>query len=210
MQFVRLPALACTALLAACAGLGPDAAQEATGPAVDPAAAPPPVTLAPYLDTLARMAPGDPVRQQSELESTLAAAQQSRSAGDTLRYALALGTAGHARSNPVEARRLITELLAGPNDLGPVELGFASAYLREFDARVALYAELARQREESGQQLASVGASADRRADVLAAENKGLRRALAEAERKLEAVADMERALLEQATEPDTEAPPRP
>jgi plasmid stability protein len=210
MQFARLPVLACTALLAACAGLTPDAAQEATGPAVDPAAAPPPATLVPYLDTLARMAPGDPVRQQSELESTLAAAQQSRSAADTLRYALALGTAGHARSNPVEARRLITELLAGPNDLAPVELGFANAYLREFDARVALYAELARQREESGLQLASVGASADRRADALAAENKSLRRALAEAERKLEAVADMERALLEQVAAPETEAPPRP
>jgi len=37
-----------------------------------------------------------------------------------------------------------------------------------------------------------------------------LRRALAEAERKLEAVAEMERALLEQASETELEAPPRP
>jgi hypothetical protein len=154
------------------------------------------------------MAPGDPVRQQEELAATLASAQQSRSAADTLRYALALGSAGHASSNPVEAKRLISELLAGTHDLAPDELAFANAYLREFDSRVALYAELARQREDAEQRLKSLDDSADLRADTLAAENKHLRRALAEAERKLEAVAEMERSLLESATESGTGEPP--
>ena len=125
-----------------------------------------------------------------------------------MRYALALGAAGHANSNPVEAKRLISELLASPNTLDPTETTFANAYLREFDARVALYAELARQREESEQKLKSLDATADRRADALAAENKQLKRALAEAERKLEAVAEMERSLLEQAGA-EAEPPPR-
>jgi uncharacterized heparinase superfamily protein len=155
------------------------------------------------------MGPGDPARQQAELDATLAAAQQTRSSTDTLRYALALGTAGHPSSNPVEARRLITELLASPNTLDPTETAFANAFLREFDARVALYAELARQREESEQKLKSLDATAVRRADALAAENKQLKRALAEAERKLEAVAEMERSLLEQAGA-EAEQPPRP
>jgi organic radical activating enzyme len=154
------------------------------------------------------MAPGDPARQQAELATTLAAAQQTRASADTLRYALALGTAGHASSNPVEAKRLISELLASPNTLDPSETALAQAYLREFDARVALYAELARQREESEQQLKSLDATAERRADVLAAENKQLKRKLAEAERKLEAVAEMERSLLEQAGA-EAEQPPR-
>jgi DNA repair exonuclease SbcCD ATPase subunit len=200
-----LPLLCLAALLSACAGMG--TAGGRVSAETSPPPEPPPV-LTRYLDTLARMAPGDQARQQAELAATLAAAQQTRSSGDTLRYALALGSAGHASSNPVEAKRLISELLAGPNTLDPVEAAFASAYLREFDARVALYAEVARQREESEQSLKMLDANADRRADALATENKQLKRRLAEAERKLEAVAEMERSLLEQAGS-QVEQPPR-
>jgi flagellar biosynthesis GTPase FlhF len=156
------------------------------------------------------MAPGDAARQQGELASALSAAQQSPTAANTLRYALALGCAGRPDSNPVEAKRLVAELLAGPNDLAPEELELANAYLREFDARVALYAEIARQREESEQKLKSSDLSAVRRADALAAENVRLKKLLNEAERKLEAVADMERSLLEQAQQVPAETQPRP
>ena len=160
------------------------------------------------------MAPGDPTRQQAEL-AALAAAKQSPTAANTLRYALALGAAGHKDSNPVEAKRLLADLLAGPNDLGTQELELANAYLREFDARVALYAELARQREESQQKLKLNDSSATKRADGLAAENARLKKQLAEANRKLEAVAEMERSLQEQAQDQAPEAepevsPPRP
>jgi DNA repair exonuclease SbcCD ATPase subunit len=194
------------ALLSACVGLSGTRGGDDAVAAIAPAA-PSPV-LAPYLDTLGKMAPGDPLRQQAELDAALAAAQQARTSAETLRYALALGSAGHARSNPVEAKRLISELLASPNTLDSTETAFAGAYLREFDARVALYAELARQREELEQKLKSLDATADRRADALAAENKQLKRALADAERKLEAVAEMERSLLEQAGA-ESEPPPR-
>jgi len=196
--------------LFACASPTGMARQDESSPAVAASPAPPPSNLAPYVETLAKMAPGDPARQQEELAATLLAAQQERSAANNLRYALALGSAGHAGSNPVEAKRLISELLATPNSLDPFETTVAGAFLREFDARVVLYAELARQREESEQQLRSHDTSADKRAEALAAENKALRRALAEAERKLEAVAEMERTLLEQASETELDAPPRP
>lgn len=205
-----MPCLLTLPVLFACA-IPPGPVRDAeTSPAVAATAAPPSVNLAPYVETLARMAPGDPARQQAELAATLAAAQQQPSAASNLRYALALGSAGHAGSNPVEAKRLIAELLATPNSLDPVETTVAAAFLREFDARVVLYAELARQREESEQQLRSHDTSADKRAEALAVENRALRRALAEAERKLEAVAEMERALLEQAAGTELEAPPRP
>jgi hypothetical protein len=177
-------------------------------PTLPPATAPAPATTAPYLDTLANMAPGDPVRQQAELAAALAAAKQSPSAANTLRYALALGAAGHKDSNPVEAKRLLADLLAGPNDLGTPELELANAYLREFDARVALYAELARQREDSQQKLKSSDNELAKRADALAADNARLKKQLAEANRKLEAVAEMERSLQEQTPEPAPEAPP--
>jgi uncharacterized heparinase superfamily protein len=205
--FHRTGAILClAALLSACAGLGTAGGRVAAE--MSPPPAPPPV-LTQYLDTLARMAPGDTARQQAELAATLAAAQQTRSSADTLRYALALGSAGHASSNPVEAKRLISELLASPNTLDPAETAFANAYLREFDARVALYAEVARQREESEQRLKLLDDTADRRSEALAAENKQLKRRLAEAERKLEAVAEMERSLLEQAGT-QVEQPPQP
>lgn len=205
MNRLALPALM---LLSACAGLQPRATATAPGQSSAATQASAPASLAPYLETLSRIAPGDTARQQAELAATLAAAQQTGRAGDKLRYALALGGAGHTSSNPVEAKRLIAELLASAHDLNPAELALANAFLREFDARVALYAELARQREEAEQQLKSLDATADRRADALAAENKSLKRALAEAERKLEAVAEMERSLLEQSQEKPAEAAP--
>ena len=142
-----------------------------------------------------QLAPGDATRQSAALASTLAAAQQNPTSGNRLRYAIALGSAGHAGSNPVEGRRLISELLAGQNDLQPQEITLANAYLREFDARVALYAELARQREETERKLLTADADGDRRYNALNAETQRLKKALAEAERKLEAVAEMERAL---------------
>ena len=109
--------------------------------------------------------------------------------------AIALGAAGHSSSNPVEARRLIAELLAGQHDLTPQEVSLANAFLREFDARVALYADLARQREESERQVQSMSAEEDRRYSALNAETQRLKKALADAESKLEAVAEMERTL---------------
>jgi len=198
--------LAALVVLAACADLG---SQQASATQAQPATSTPaPDTLAPYFDTLANMAPGDTARQQAELQSALAAARQAPSAANTLRYALALGCAGHRDSNPVEAKHLLSDLLAGPNDLGPRERELANAYLREFDARVALYAELARQREDAEQKLKSNDSSAAKRADALAADNARLKKQLAEAERKLEAVAEMERSLQEQTPEPAPETPP--
>jgi hypothetical protein len=205
-----LPALLA---LSACAGME---SRSSTPPPSPPAVVVPAQTsIAPYLDTLANMAPGDPTRQQAELAAALASARQSPTAANRLRYALALGAAGHKDSNPVEAKRLLADLLAEPNDLGTQELELANAYLREFDARVALYAELARQREDAQQKLKLNDSSATKRADALAADNARLKKQLAEANRKLEAVAEMERSLQEQAQDqaPETEPeapPPRP
>ncbi len=205
----RLPALAtCLAMLLSACATAPPAPIEPPPP---PPAVPEPVRLDPYLDTLSSLAPGDPARQAAELAGALEAMQQDPTARNTLRYALALGSAGHAGSNPVEAKRLLSELLAGSPALAPEELSLANAYLREFDARVALYAELARQREETERRLESLDSSADRRAHALEAENARLERALDEANRKLEAVAEMERSLLDLVSEPESgEPPPQP
>jgi plasmid stability protein len=192
---VRKALLAVSAMaVAACAGLQPASKPGVPGQTVT-ASTPKPAGAASYFEVLDLMAPGDAVRQSTELASTLTQAQQNPTSSNRLRYAIALGAAGHVSSNPVEARRLITDLLAGQNDLTPQEVSLANAFLREFDARVALYADLARQREESARQLQSIDADGDRRYSALNAETQRLKKALAEAERKLEAVAEMERTL---------------
>lgn len=182
-------------VLGACAGL-----QTAEKPGSVPGqvtlpASPQPASLVSYFDLLDRMAPGDPVRQSTALTETQRNAELVPTAANRLRYALALGAAGHTFSNPVEARRLITELLAGQHDLSAQEVSLANSFLREYDARVALYADLSRQREESERRLKTLDAEDDRRYNVLNAEAQRLKKALLEAERKLEAVAEMERAL---------------
>jgi len=188
-----LPAVA-VCVLTACAGLQPASKQSVPGQTVT-APTPKPAGIASYFEVLDLMAPGDAVRQSTALASTLTAAQQYPTSSNRLRHAIALGAAGHSSSNPVEARRLITELLAGAHDLTAQEVSLANAFLREYDARVALYADLARQREDSERQMKSIDADDDRRYSVLYAETQRLKKALAEAERKLEAVAEMERTL---------------
>jgi hypothetical protein len=198
-------------LLTACATL--PSSQPSATTAHPPTPAPKATELSPYFETLEKMAPGDPNRQAAELASVLADAQESPTSTNRLRYAIALGAAGHATSNPVEARRLVAELLASQHDLKPPEVALANAYLREFDARVALYADIARQREELERRLQSANDDDDRRYASVAAENARLKKALAEAERKLEAVAEMERTLIEQsgtAAPSNDRAPPRP
>jgi hypothetical protein len=180
--------------LTACASLQPDDKAGPVSPPVE--TAPTPADLASYFELLDRMAPGDVIRQSTELAVAQTSAQQSPTSTNRLRYAVALGAAGHTLSNPVEARRLITELLSGQNDLNAQETSLANALLREYDARVALYAEIARQNEESERRIKAVDADGDRRYNALNAETQRLKKALAEAERKLEAVAEMERALV--------------
>lgn len=153
------------------------------------------VDVASYLEMFDRLAPGDVGRQTAEIAALLAIAQQTPTASNRLKYALALGAAGRIGSNPVEARRLIADLLAEAHDLQPKEVSLANAWLREFDARVALYADLARQREDSERRIQALDAEGDRRYNALNAESQRLKKALHEAERKLEAVAEMEKPL---------------
>jgi hypothetical protein len=198
-------------LACGCASLQPAATPEPDD-ASAVAAAPKPTDILAYFETLDRLAPGDATRQATELASSLAASEQNPTSSNRLRYAIALGAAGHPASNPVEGKRLLSELLAGTNDLRPAELSLANAYLREFDARVTLYADMARQREEAQKELQALDAESDRRYSAANAEAQRLRKALAEAERKLEAVAEMERALIEGGSEagPPGERTPTP
>lgn len=197
-----LAATACTSLH------GPQPSRDASGTG---AASPTAVDLTPYLATLTELGSSVPERQTEALAAAERAAQLDPSAPHQLRYALALGAAGHPGSDPVQARRLIAEVLAAGNDLTPAEVELAQAFLREFDARVGLDAENLRQREDYEQKMKAAANDDNRRLAALGAENQRLKKSLAEAERKLSAVAEMERSLLENGAQPapDDATPPQ-
>ena len=178
----------------ACAGLPPAPPPKGTAGAATESA-PKGASIEDYLQILDRLAPGDATRQYEVVAELAAAVQQAPTATNRLKHALALGAAGRPDSNPIEAKRLVSELLAEQNDLRPLEVSLANAWLREFDARVALYADLARQHEESERERHADAAESDKRIAALNAETQRLRKALLEAERKLEAVAEMEKPL---------------
>lgn len=191
---LRLLTLIAASSIAACASAPPAAPPK--GPAgASPEVSTRKVEIEDYLGIFDRLAPGDAMRQYEIMAELTARAQQEPTASNRLRYALALGAAGRPDSNPIEAKRLISELLAEQHDLRPKEVSLANAWLREFDARVTLYADLARQREEAERALQARDAEDGRRIGALQAETQRLRKALQEAERKLEAVAEMEKAL---------------
>lgn len=195
--------LACA--LAGCALRAPNPV--APAPVQPVQAAPAIPDVAPYLDLLEEIAKADAAQDAAllgELEAEMAQASGHRA---TLRYAVALGSAGHKASDPVEARRLLQGLLASPGDLQPAELRLAAVMLREFDARVTLYAQLARQREEAEGRLAAANEAHARALQSNAAETSRLRRALAQAEQKLQAITEMERELLEQIEAPPPDEP---
>jgi len=200
---MRLPTTALACLLGGCAAFAPPA----PAPVPEPTPAPAVTDLAPYFALLDQFAASDPARQSAllaDLASQLAASPGERSA---LRHALAVGTAGRSGSDPVEARRLLVALLAAPGELAPAERQMAAALQREFDARVTLYAQLARQREELEARLAADNAAHARALQTATAETARLRRELQRAETKLQAITEMERELLEQS---EPEPPPQP
>lgn len=188
-----------TLLACALAGCALPAPSPSVPAPVQPAPTAPAVTdLSPYFDLLEEIATADAASDAAllgELQTQLAQAPGNRAA---LRHALVLGSAGHKASDPVEARRLLQGLLAAPGDLERAELQLATAMLREYDARVTLYAQLARQREEAEQRLTASNEAHARALQSNAAETARLRRELARAEQKLQAITEMERELLEQ------------
>jgi hypothetical protein len=117
-----------------------------------------------------------------------------------LRYACLLATPDHAGSDPNAARSLLDDLIAAPTTLGPAELALAQALRREVDARLsldaALQASLRDVQSAAGVAETERVAAANRRIQALTTENARLKRELDEALAKLEAIAELERSLV--------------
>jgi hypothetical protein len=202
VRAIPLATLAAAALVSGCR-----TAERAAGPAPESPPAPsfglPPAS---YLQALDGMAAGDPARQQATLHAARSDWQQAPTPSNTLRYALVLGTPGHDDSNPVEASRLLNTLLAAPEQLSTDELRLGSAFQREFTARVSQYADLARARLEAEARLRAAEAESEARVNAVAADLARVRRERDTIQQKLDAIADIEKTLMER--DGDATSPP--
>jgi hypothetical protein len=160
--------------------------------------------VATYLGVLETMASGAPDVQAATLASARAAWQLNGTVRDGLAYAIALGAPGHLESNPIDAGRLLSTLLARvqPDALTGDVRRLAEALRQEYAARTALYAEIARQKDAAARELRDSALLSEARIEDLSADVARLRRERDEARSKLQAITDMERQLIENDPDP--------
>jgi hypothetical protein len=216
--------LVCIAVLASgCSAIG-EQLRRATGPAASTNTAPVAASssnsgsavLPGYLDTINSLGTADPARQADLFYEVEREYTRAPTTASTLRYAVALVTPGHPATSPSEGKRLLETLLATPERMTQEERTLAAVLLHETDVRLKLEAEnrrlLATLDDRSRSQ-----ANSDKRMQAQIEENARLRRALAEAQQKLDAIKEIERSIIERSSTPpgsrdaapsETQSPP--
>ncbi len=160
---------------------------------------PPPSAARVDLELLCRLPTDAPARQAAELARARQDAVAAPTATHRLRYALLLATPGHAGADPVAAQRQLSEILSNPDTLSAQERMLATIVLGQVERQLALLASNRRLRERSAAQAEASAADAHRRLIVAEAENARLRKALADAQAKIDAVTHIERSIGERA-----------
>ncbi len=154
-----------------------------------------------YLETMDGLASTDPARQADVFYEVEREFTRAPTTASTLRYAVARVTPSHPASSPQEGKRLLETLLATPERMTQEERTFAAVLLHETNARLKLEAEnrrlLATLDDRSRSQ-----ANSDKRVQAQLEENARLRRALAEAQQKLDAIKEIERSIIERSPSP--------
>jgi hypothetical protein len=173
-------------------------------------------SLKAYLDTMTGLARTNPAKQADIFYEVEREYTRAPTTASTLRYAMALVTPGHPAANPAEGKRLLENLLATPERMANAERALAEVLLHDVNARLKVEAEnrrlLATLDDRSRSQ-----ANSDKRVQAQVEENLKLRRALAEAQQKLDAIKEIERSIIERSPTPpgnrdtppsETQSPP--
>jgi hypothetical protein len=135
---------------------------------------------------------GDPARQAELFQSAKDGADLTPTTSNRLKYALALATPGYDGSDPVAAQRQLSELLARPETLLPVERLLATVALKEVEQTLVLQAENKRMRDDATHDSRDKLQILSRHLAAEQDENAKLRKQLDEARAKLEAVTHIE------------------
>ena len=162
---------------------------------------PPDVTaVTSSLELMDALPAGDPARQAELFQAAKDAASLSPTTSNKLKFALALATPGHPGSDPVAAQRQLSELLAKPETLLPVERLLALVELQNVDQRLVLQEENKQLREDAPRESRDKLLAINRRLSAESDENARLRKALDEAQAKLDAVTHIERSINDRGT----------
>ena len=148
-----------------------------------------------YLKELFDLAAGDPATQAEIYADAETAAKVTPGAQTSLRFALVLATPGHGEYNPEAAQPLLREVLAQTALLTPAEISLATINLKAVEETIVLAAEARRARASSSRAAATEEAATQQHLASVEAENRRLRRELAEAEDKLEAITTIEQSI---------------
>ena len=188
----RLACIACCALLIAGCGSGLAIKRDTQSlPSIDRNSTEASL-VASYLEICMKVARGTPAEQAE----VLATAHNDYAAAPTpsrvLRYAMVLSTPGHAGSDPVVAQRLLREVLASPETLLPAERSLASLQLQQVERQQSLQADVRRLQQAAERNANEKIAQLTRSLKSEGDEVNRLKKALAEAQAKLDAIANIE------------------
>jgi hypothetical protein len=184
--------LAASFWIGSCGGLGGVGRSKAPSPATSAGPPQDAAAIAPLLELMSNLPQGDPARQAELFQAAKDAAELSPTTSNRLKYALALATPGYSGSDPVAAQRQLSELLARPETLLPVERLLATVELKEVEQTLVLQAENKRMRDEAPHDSHEKLQALNKRLTAELDENAKLRKALDEARAKLEAVTHIE------------------
>ena len=149
--------------------------------------------IANYLDTCLKVARGTPAEQAEVLATVSNDYHAAPAPSKVLRYAMVLSTPGHAGSDPVVAQRLLREVLASPETLLPAERALAFLQLQQVERQQSLQADVRRLQTGAERTANERIAQLTRRLTTESEENARLKKLLAEAQAKLDAIANIER-----------------
>ena len=180
-------------VLAGCTAVHPD-----HGGATQPVAVPDrnqmqALSLVFYLELLHRFAKAGQAEQAEIFANIRRDFESTPSPSSELRYALAVATPGHPSTDFPLAQKLLRQLLSAPEAMTPVEHAAAFLELQKIDRQLALVAENRRLQNDSDRAERDRLAALTRRLAVESDENARLRKALEDAQAKLDAIANIER-----------------
>jgi hypothetical protein len=178
--------------LCGCGAVPLSRSHEPATPAVDRSATEAAV-LSGYLDVCMRVASGTSAEQAEILTNANNDYRSAPTPSRVLRYAMVLSTPGHPGYDPVVAQRLLHEVLANPETLLPAERALAFLQLQQVERQQSLQADVRRLQAGAERSTNDRIAQLTRRLTSESEENIRLRKLLAEAQAKLDAIANIER-----------------
>jgi hypothetical protein len=189
----RAALLAAFAALAGCVGVNSDRGRIAAPVAVPDRNQLQAQSLVFFLELLHRFANAGPAEQSEIFANIRRDYETAPSPSSELRYALAVATPNHPSTDPALAQKLLRQLLSAPAAMTAVEHAAAFLELQKVDRQLALVADNRRLQGESDRAERERLATLNRRLAAEAEENARLRRALEDAQAKLDAIANIER-----------------